>query len=72
MMIAPKQKAPKNEYSESQTAAILGISIEQLRTLIRQQVGPDEDLSGLAMATYSSSDLVLLRMLATHVQSRQA
>jgi hypothetical protein len=65
MMIVPKPRGPKNQYCESQAAAQLGISVEQLRQLVKKQVGPDEDLSGLPMAMYNPSDLLLLRLLVT-------
>lgn len=55
----------KSHYSESEAAEELGISIEQLRLMIRSHViDRDEDLTNVASTSFQPSDLVVLRLLA--------
>jgi len=54
----------KSQYSESEAAEELGISIAQLRTMIRSHVvDRDEDLSNVPVTTFQPSDLLILRLL---------
>ncbi len=59
-------KAPKIQYSETEAAALLGLSVEQLRTLVRDHIVTEEqdDSEGLEYATFHPSDLLVLRILA--------
>jgi hypothetical protein len=58
-------KAAKVEYSEREVAALLGVSIEQLRCLIRNHIVKDDEAAGApSMSTFHASDLVVLRILA--------
>ncbi|MEO8025803.1 MAG: hypothetical protein ABI823_05000 [Bryobacteraceae bacterium] len=58
-------KPAKAQYSETEAAEELGISIEQLRILIRSHVVErDEDLTNVPMAQFQPSDLLLLRILS--------
>ena len=55
----------KSQYSEMEAAEELGISIEQLRTMIRSHVvDRDEDLSNVPVTTFQPSDLLILRLLS--------
>lgn len=55
----------KSHYSEAEAAEELGISIMQLRTMIRSHVvDRDEDLSNVPQTSFQASDLVILRLLA--------
>jgi hypothetical protein len=56
-------KAAKTQYSENEAAMQLGISIDELRDLVRCHIVKDEEGAG-APPTYQQSDLVLLRILA--------
>ncbi|HLJ13226.1 MAG TPA: hypothetical protein VKV15_01930 [Bryobacteraceae bacterium] len=73
MMVSKAAKteyATKTEYSEKEAAEELGISVEQLRTLIRSHiVETEEDLSKVAVASFHPSDLLLLRILSKVPQS---
>jgi hypothetical protein len=61
-MISKTQKA---HYTETEAAEELGISVEQLRTLIRHHVvDREEDLQNVPVATFQPSDLLLLKFLA--------
>jgi hypothetical protein len=55
---------PKIQYSEHQAAAMLGVSVEELRTLVREHILKEDDVSGASLSTYQPSDVVLLRVLA--------
>lgn len=68
-------KVSKMQFSEPEAARMLGLSIEQLRSLVRDYIVKDEEAETPAMATYRQSDLVLLRILArmprpTHAVAR--
>ena len=55
----------KSHYSEIEVAEELGISTEQLRTMIRSHViDRDEDLTNVPATTFQPSDLLILRLLA--------
>lgn len=63
-------KPAKTQYSEHEAAQELGVSVEQLRTLIRSHiVESDEDLNNLAVASFHASDLLVLKMLAGQSQT---
>jgi hypothetical protein len=55
----------KSHYSEIEVAEELGISTDQLRTMIRSHViDRDEDLTNVPATTFQPSDLLILRLLA--------
>lgn len=55
----------KSQYSETEAAEELGVSVEQLRSMIRSHVvDRDEDLNNVAVTTFQPSDLLILRLLA--------
>ena len=57
----------KSQYSETEAAEELGISTEQLRTMIRSHVvDREEDLNNVAATTFQPSDLLVLRLLANN------
>jgi hypothetical protein len=54
----------KSQYSESEAAEELGVSIEQLRTMIRSHVvDRDEDLTNVPVTSFQPSDLLILKLL---------
>ena len=62
---APTIKPGKTQYSEHEAALELGVSVEQLRTLIRSHIAEsDEDLNHIAVASFHPSDLLVLKLLA--------
>lgn len=55
----------KSQYSEAEAAEELGVSVEQLRSMIRSHVVErDEDLTNVPVTTFQPSDLLVLRLLA--------
>lgn len=55
----------KSQYTETEAAEELGISVEQLRTMIRSHVvDRDEDLNNVPVTTFQPSDLLVLRLLS--------
>ena len=55
----------KSQYSEIEAAEELGVSVAQLRTMIRSHVVErDEDLTNVPVTTFQPSDLLILRLLA--------
>jgi hypothetical protein len=58
-------KQNKTQYSEAEAAQELGLTVEQLRVLIRNHIAQsDEDLHHIAMASFHPSDLLVLKILA--------
>lgn len=58
-------KSSKSQYSELEAAQELGVSVEQLRTLIRSHIAQsDEDLNHVASASFHPSDLLVLKILS--------
>ena len=58
-------KQNKTQYSEAEAAHELGVTVEQLRVLIRNHIAKsDEDLAHIAVATFHPSDLLVLKLLA--------
>jgi hypothetical protein len=58
-------KQNKTQYSEVEAAQELGMTVEQLRVLIRNHIAQsDEDLNHIAMASFHPSDLLVLKLLA--------
>lgn len=54
----------KSQYTEVEAAEELGISLDQLRTMIRSHVVErDEDLNNIPVITFQPSDLLILRLL---------
>ena len=57
-------KAQKIQYSEHEAANQLGISIDQLRSLVRDHIVKDAAAPvDTSVPTYHASDLVVLRIL---------
>jgi hypothetical protein len=55
----------KSQFTEAEAAEELGVSVAQLRAMIRNHVvDRDEDLSNVPLTTFQASDLVVLRLLA--------
>ena len=58
-------KSSKTQYSEQEAARELGITVEELRRLVRSHIADsDEDLNNMAVASFHPSDLLLLKLLA--------
>ena len=59
-------KPNKTQYSETEAAQELGLTVEQLRALIRSHIAQsDEDLTHIAVASFHPSDLLVLKILAS-------
>jgi hypothetical protein len=52
-----------SHYSELEAAETLGVTVEELRSLVQRYINPGEEVS--ATATYSRSDIIVLRVLAS-------
>ena len=62
--IMTQTKTAKSHYSEYEAAAAVGLSIEQLRSLIRNHITGREEPGDESTATsFQPSDLVLFRIL---------
>jgi hypothetical protein len=57
------------EYSEVEAAEMLGITVENLRALVRSHIVKDEDPS-VTVESFHQSDLLLLRLLGGIPSSR--
>jgi hypothetical protein len=62
-------KPIKSHYSEQEAAAVLGLSVDELRTLIKSHiVERDDDMVNVATANFHPSDLLVLRMILAGVK----
>ena len=60
----PPKTTIRPHLSEPEAAAQLGISVEQLRSLLKERLGAaDPDLKGLPNGFFQPSDVVMLRLL---------
>jgi hypothetical protein len=60
----PKPLINKAQYSEAEVSQQLGITVEELRTLIRRHIVVDDtDANNVPMTTFQPSDLLVLRLL---------
>jgi hypothetical protein len=67
------RRPPKGFYSEMEVAATIGVSVEQLRTLVRRHiVQAEEDMDKVPKAWYQPSDVVLIRMLVSGMSTAAA
>ena len=53
----------KVQYSEIEVAETLGVSIEELRALVRSHIAAGEESGNGAVTVFHSSDLLVLRIL---------
>jgi hypothetical protein len=59
-------KNTRSYYSESEAARSMGLSVEELRALIRRHiVDSEEDMSNCPKATFYPADLIVLRLLSS-------
>lgn len=58
-------KPTKSQYSELEAAQELGVTVEQLRALIRSHIAQtEEDLTHVSTASFHPSDLLVLKILS--------
>ena len=57
----------KSQYSETEAAEELGISVDKLWTMIRSLVvDREEDLNNVSATSFQPSDLLVLRLLSSN------
>jgi DNA-binding transcriptional MerR regulator len=57
-------KEPKVQYSESDAAQILGVSIDQLRVLVKNHIVKEEEVGNGSVSIFQPADLLVLRILS--------
>jgi hypothetical protein len=58
---------PKGHYTEAEVANTLGVSIEELRKLVRSHIVEcEEDLANLSKTWFQPADVLLLRLLTSN------
>jgi DNA-binding transcriptional MerR regulator len=57
-------KEPKVQYSESDAAQILGVSIDQLRILVKNHIVKEEEVGNGSVSIFQPADLLVLRILS--------
>lgn len=58
-------KSTKTQYSVQEAAKELGVSVEELRTLIRSHIAEsEEDLNNVSVTSFHPSDLLVLKLLS--------
>lgn len=62
-------KSATAQYTEAEAAVALGLSVEEMRILIREHIVKSEEEPGANfVGTFQASDIVLLRLLAGAVK----
>lgn len=60
----PTFRPPRGHYTEAEVAQTLGLSLEELRRLVRSHIlESDEHAENLPITYYEPADLLLLRLL---------
>ena len=58
-------KSTKTQYSVQEAAKELGVSVEELRSLIRSHIAEsEEDLNNVSVTSFHPSDLLVLKLLS--------
>jgi hypothetical protein len=58
----------KSHYTETEAAEELGISVPQLRALVRERIArSEEDVRSLPMAYFQPADVLLLKLVTSGV-----
>lgn len=58
-------KITKSQYSELEAAQELGVTVDQLRALIRSHIAQsEEDLNHVSTTSFHPSDLLVLKILS--------
>jgi hypothetical protein len=66
-------KGPRVQYTELEAANLLGVSVEELRTLVRRHIIKEDGEAGnLAYTSFHQSDLLLLKFLAGQNSEQQS
>lgn len=57
-------------FNENEAARILGVSVENFRTLLKQQIlDRDEDATNASQTTFHAADILLLKMFSRQTLS---
>jgi DNA-binding transcriptional MerR regulator len=57
-------KEPKVQYSETDAAQILGVSVDQLRILVKNHIVKEEEVGCGTVSIFQPADLLVLRILS--------
>jgi hypothetical protein len=68
----PMNNVPKLQYSEHEAAHMLGVSVDELRGLVRAHIVNGDESADPAVPAYHKADLVLLRVLTRMVRPSEA
>lgn len=60
----PPAKEPKVQYSETDAAHILGVSVDQLRSLVKNHIVNEEGAVDSSVSVFQPADLLVLRILS--------
>ncbi len=67
LLPSPVPRGGKTHYSEQEAAVELGLSLPELRSLLRSHiVESEEDMSNASSASFQPSDLLILKLLAAN------
>lgn len=62
----------KSHYTEAEAATELGVSVDRLRTIIKEHIMlKDDEVRATSIVTFQPSDLLLLRLLASQPSADQ-
>ena len=56
--------SPRTLFSEDEAATMLGVSVDQLRSMVRDHIVRDDEVLADSIAAFQSSDLLILKILS--------
>ena len=57
-------RPPRGHYTEAEVARLLGLSLDDLRTLVRKHIlDAEEDAANLPITCYQPADVLLLKLI---------
>jgi hypothetical protein len=65
-------KSPRVRYSENEAAQMLGLSVGELRILVKNHIVKEEETANGTVTVFQASDLLVLRILAGMSNQQQA
>jgi len=66
LLPSPVPRGGKTHYSEQEAALELGLSLPELRSLLRSHiVETEEDMTNTPIASFQPADLLILKLLAS-------
>ena len=64
--------SPRTLFSEDEAATMLGVSVNELRSMVRAHIVRDDEVLADSIAAFQSSDLLILKILSGSARASTA